>query len=48
MPFGSNTFLFMWKGAQLGEGGHSKQFNAFGGDENVLNKKNPPGPPVIS
>ena len=47
MPFGSNTFLFMWKGAQLG-GGHSKQFNAFGGEENVLNKKNSPSPPVIS
>ena len=44
MLFGSDTFLFMG----FTFGGHSKQFNVFGGrwEENVLNKENFPDPPV--
>ena len=39
MLFGPTTFC-------LG-GGHSKQFNVFGGqEENISNKETSPGPPV--
>ena len=40
MPLGSNTFLFIGGGAQLG--GHSKHFDTFEGLGRKYNKENCP------